>query len=590
MGYEDYSRGFLPDDPDAALEPLEQAFNNHVIPFLADWWQGLRPIPSAEEIAQIQAAVRERAAQHPPCPEYGRLSELLERLAQSLRFNRRNYVNIHPSPYVPSALASFVVSLQNPNNIVQEVSKATWQMEEEAIAWMATHLFGIEADKGPWGSVVSGGTVANMTALMVARDYTYDKLSRPRPGRIGARGVVGQKPGVVLGTAASHYSLEKALWFLGLGSENLVRVPVCYDEAVKAQSYRDERFLEGLSEPWKRRVREAVEKDARLGQEELERFYAGEQSPFGLQPLGSEILKVLYSCFTFDTPLIACVLTLGTTDTGTIERVDNEAIQDLRNEDVFIHLDAASGGFAFLSDQVKPQLIDLDTADSFTVDAHKMGFLHYPCGAVLFRHRGFLEQIRHEAPYLGPLAPTLEGSRPGTSSAALWLAQQTLGPDGYRALVDRLLRFTGELAHAFVKGGEYQVLHRVDLNAMAVAPLPRHGESREEVNRLVRIVRQAVLDGGEFMVNHDRHLSAVKVVNRPGGTSDTDKKLVDIEAIRIVVTNPLVQLEDAGRLVALLEELLKEARAGRGPRDLATLAAANRQTAEPEKPIFSEEP
>jgi L-2,4-diaminobutyrate decarboxylase len=554
-------QSFLDNDPEDALNQLSSSFTEHVIPFLTDWWSYASPIPTDAEIAAIRRGIDDRKVSAKLSPAYEKLPDLLSVLAQGMRFNKRNFVNIHPSPFIPSALASFLVALQNSNNIVEEVSKATWQLERESIEWLATELFGIQKDDGAWGNIVSGGTVANMTALLVARDYTYDKLNRPRPGRIGPRGVIDQRPGVVLGTAGTHYSLEKALWFLGLGHENLIRVPVCWDERMRQQNFKDDRFIQGVQdELWKTLLRRALSQDQEIGKQELTAFYDGEQCPFALQPLESEILKTLYACFEFGVPLIACVLTLGTTDTGTIERLDSFAIEKLRKEDIFIHVDAASGGFAFLSEHVKPQLNQLEKIDSFTVDAHKMGFLHYPCGAVIFRDSGFREQIYHEAPYLGPLAPTLEGSRAGSGSAALWLAKETIGTEGYKAIVNHLLAFTNELVRAFTTNGEYQILHKVNLNALAVAPLPREGESRETINELVRRVRKRVLEAGEFLVNHDRHLSGVKVLNNPRGNSDKDKRILDIEAIRIVITNPLVKLEDADKLVQMLAQYLDEER------------------------------
>jgi len=552
-------QGFLDDPPNPVTEDLETVIVRHVLPFLKDWWSGPSPIPTADEMVAITQSIENRSEPLPAA--FAKVPELLQRLAKAMRFNKRNFVNIHPTPFLPSVLAQFVVSIQNPNNIVTEVSEATSQMEREDIAWLAEHLFGLRPGDA-WGNVVSGGTVANLTALMVARDYTYDKLSRPRPGRIGPRGVVGLKPGVVLATAGSHYSLQKALWFLGLGHENLIRVPVCWDEQVEMQLSKEKRFLDGIEQSKKAHIHDAIKRDREKGRDELADFYSGRQSPFCLQPLDSEILKTLYTCFQFDVPLIACVLTFGTTDTGTIEQVNGLAIQQLKSEDVFIHADAAIGGFAALSEKVRPRMEGFEHVDSFTVDGHKTGFLQYPCGAVIFRDKGFLQQIHHEAPYLVDLAPTLEGSRPGGGAAALWIAIQTLGAEGYRAVIDHLLIFTQRLAAAFASGGAFQVLHRVDLNTIAVAPLPQPGETRETLNSLVKAVRERVVAEGDFLVNLDRGLASVKVKN-DAGKGSTQENLVDIHALRIVATNPLVELSDAERLATMLARYLEDERARR---------------------------
>ncbi|HKU76156.1 MAG TPA: pyridoxal-dependent decarboxylase [Pyrinomonadaceae bacterium] len=554
---------FLGDGADGALDEFSRALIDHVLPFVVDWWNSGKPIPTDEEIARIRQAIESRRISHNSTWGYEQIPELLSRLATGLRFNKRNFINIHPSPFLPSVLSSLTVALQNPNNIVEEVSRPTWEMERECVDWLAKNLLQIAPNEQPWGNIVSGGTIANMTALLVARDYTYDKLSRPRPGKIGARGVIGYRPGVVLGTAGSHYSLKKALWFLGIGHENLISVPVCWDENVEHHYHRERRFLDGIQgEPWRSLILDSIQNDRALGEQELRAFYEGEQCPFSLQPLGSEILKTLYSCFQFNVPLIACVLTLGTTDTGTIERLNNYAIGHLKAEDVYIHADAATSGFAFLSDAVKSQLVGIDKVDSFTIDAHKMGFLHYPCGAVIFRNEGFKHQIYHEAPYLGPLAPTLEGSRAGGGTAALWYALRTIESGVYEQWINHLLEFTGRLVTAFASSGKYQVLHKVDLNMVAVAPLPFRGETRQDVNDLVRLVREKAKAQGEFLINTDRHLSGVKVRNS-NRLKDTSSDITDIEALRIVVTNPLVDLDDAQRLVDALVQQLDDARASR---------------------------
>jgi glutamate/tyrosine decarboxylase-like PLP-dependent enzyme len=556
--------GFLGDDPSIALDALEVAINSHALPFLRDWWHNLNQLPTAEEVEGFRNAITARSKSKPLPAAYAKLPDLLKELAIAMRMNRRNFVNIHPSPFLPSALASLIVSLQNPNNIVEEVSEATSRLERESIAWMAEHLIGNPPGGSPmWGNVVSGGTVANITAMLVARDYTYDKLARPRRAFVGARGITGLKSGVVLGTAATHYSLEKALWFLGLGSENLIRVPVCFDEALQKANYHESRFVKGIRHaPWKGQINEAIERDRKRGLEELNNFYSGKQSPFGLQPLESEVLKTLYSCFEFSVPLIACVLTLGTTDTGTIERIDSGAMELLVDEDIFIHGDAASGGFALLSEHVKPLMNKPEYIDSFTIDPHKVGLLHYPCGAVLFRDQGFKDQIAQEAPYLGPLAPTLEGSRPGTSSAALWLATQTIGVNGYKKAVNTFINFAKQLAKSLADSQKFQVLHEVHLNALGIAPLPKKSETRRDVNALVAAIHDKItVRGSPFLINFDKRLADVKVSNnhKPG---DTD--VVDIQALRIVITNPLVQDKDATELTKLLVRFLDEARKERG--------------------------
>lgn len=553
-----YENGFLGDSPKDALNPLAVVVNQHVIPFLNDWWSPMNPIPTSEDILALRTEIQTRIAKNKLPEPYEKIGEFLAEISGAIRFNRRNFVNIHPSPFLPAVLASFIVSIQQPNNIVREVSEATWKMEAESIEWISKNLFGIDTDEhGAWGNVVSGGTIANITSMMMARDYTYDKLSRPKKERIGARGIVGRKPGVVIGSAATHYSIKKALWVLGLGSESVVSIPVAYDELMKKENYKEERFVKGIQDQfWKKRILEKIAEDKERSKKELKAFYDGHHEPFSLQPLSSEIYKTVYSCFEFNTPIVGLVLTLGTTDTGTLEKIDDEVIEFLKNEDVYIHGDAASGGFSLVHDEIKDKVNNLNLFDSFTVDPHKMGLLHYPCGVVVFRDKGFKEQIKHEAPYLGPLAPTIEGSRSGAPSAGLWLALKTLGVSGYQNATRAFLDFTKILLAAFKKSS-FQVMHKVELNAIAVAPLCRDGEKRSEINDIVLRLRKKVVENGKFMINLDRGIASVKVLDDP---SNPDSNAIDIYALRIVITNPLVQNEDAEELIKELEKALMEVR------------------------------
>jgi glutamate/tyrosine decarboxylase-like PLP-dependent enzyme len=551
----------------APLDNLAVVVEEWLKPFLKAWMcDGAQPVPGPDELSEVRALIDSLAAGRTLPEGYSWLPELLGRLAENKRFNRRNFVNIHPSPHVSAILAGTVVALQNPNNIVEEVSGPTSELERQCVEWLAVNLLRFKPGTA-WGNVVSCGTVANMTALLVARDYCYRKLARPRPAAVRARGLFDLPSGIILTTASSHYSIRKAAWFLGIGDENVVEVPVAYHEEVLAREDRDLAFVRGITDrSWSRLINEAWEKDRDRGRRELAKFYAGESRPFSLQPLDSEIYKALYSCFEYGTPLIAYVFTLGTTDTGTIERPDGEALRRLVEEDVYIHADAAAGGFALMHPDLRPRLADLGQVHSATIDGHKLGHLAYPCGSIVFRERAWLHEILHEAPYLKHLAPTLEGSRPGSHIASLWAALRDLGDSGrYVAWLDLMFKFVKALVDRF-ETSEFQVLHEVHLTTVAVAPRLVPGQRRSEGNRLVVALHRLIAgdtSAAAFLVNIDRGLCGIKVrdSNRPAGHDEEDS-FEDIYCLRIVVTNPAVTVEDAGKLVEYLEEKLLEVRAG----------------------------
>ena len=556
-----------------ALDSLAQVITSWMVPFIKKWrMTGNQPVPSPENIANIKNKIDELIAGQVFLPSgYEWLPDFLMRLSSSMRLNRRNFVNIHPNPYIPSIVAGVTVALQNPNNIVAAVSEATTKLEEECVSWMAKNIIGFDPFRAT-GNIVSGGTLANLTALLVARDYCYRKLSRPRPADVRGRGLWNQPGGVILATAGSHYSIKKAAWILGLGDENVVRIPVAFDEEGYLRKTRDKQFISGIRNSyWSDLIHNSSIQDEQKGEQELQDFYKGNDGAFGLQPLNSEVFKALYGCFVYHTPLIAYVFTVGTTDTGTIENPDHDALKLLGEEDVYVHADAAVGGFALLHENVRNKTQGLNNVHSVTIDAHKLGHLAYANGAILFRDKSWALEIMHDAPYLRGLAPTIEGSRPGTYVASLWAAIQDLGIKGlYVRWLERLFRFINELAAALRASDKYQILHSINLTTVDIAPLPEKGETRQQLNELVREVHESVEKDTEaraFLINIDRELAGIKVRNsnqfRGAEPVEEGDRMMDIQCLRIVVTNPEVHPSDAPRLVEYLEEKLSRARRGK---------------------------
>lgn len=299
-------------------------------------------------------------------------------------------------------------------------------------------------------------------------------------------------PGVVLVPSTAHYSWEKICRALGIGSAQLVHVPV------------DRRFR--------------MDPDA--------------------------LATTLGELASRRQPVIAGVVVIGTTEESAVDRVD--LIAEVRREAgrehglaFHLHADAAWGGYAIavtrnadgerrsyqaaLADyapEIWPEqavyqaLAAVGETDSVTIDPHKFGFVPYPAGAVLFRDRRARELVAIDAPYVfqpeaeptGPgqrpghgdssaaagarrgesaatphPTPTtigryiFEGSKPGAAAAAVWMAHQVLPLDerGYGRLIGATAR--GALAlHRRISGGDWHPYNVVpfpspDLNIVCFA-------------------------------------------------------------------------------------------------------------------------
>ncbi len=78
------------------------------------------------------------------------------------------------------------------------------------------------------------------------------------------------------------------------------------------------------------------------------------------------------------------VCSAGTTDTGAVDPLDSLA--DIASgHNLWMHVDAAYGGFFMLVEQLKPLFSGIERADSITIDPHKGLFLAYGLGAVLIK-------------------------------------------------------------------------------------------------------------------------------------------------------------------------------------------------------------
>ncbi len=179
-------------------------------------------------------------------------------------------------------------------------------------------------------------------------------------------------------------------------------------------------------------------------------------------------------------------------------------------------------------------MIAIDEADSVIIDPHKLGYVPYPCGAVLFRSEEDFRILEYlnTSPNLEKVMPTIEGSRPGTSAAAFWIALKTLGLDGYRKLISRCLELARYLGKLLDENG-YQVLHTIDLNTVCFST--RHLGSQTRTNEEISHLYARITEDGEFKVNFVSDFCGIRVRDRP---SNSRSQLAEIRAMRAVITNP----------------------------------------------------
>jgi glutamate/tyrosine decarboxylase-like PLP-dependent enzyme len=153
------------------------------------------------------------------------------------------------------------------------------------------------------------------------------------------------------------------------------------------------------------------------------------------------------------------VANAGATSTGAVDPLGELA--DLCAErGLWLHADAAYGGFAVLTERGRRDLAGLERADSVTLDPHKWLYQQYECGCLLVRdghalRRAFeitSDYLRDAEVPEGVVNFSDYGLQLTRTSRAfkLWLSLRTFGLDAFRAAIDRSLDLAA-YAHARIE-------------------------------------------------------------------------------------------------------------------------------------------
>lgn len=168
---------------------------------------------------------------------------------------------------------------------------------------------------------------------------------------------------------------------------------------------------------------------------------------------------------------VAVVGVAGTTEMGKVDPI--EELSDICLEkDVFLHVDAAFGGFSipFLNEigYKFPKFdFSLPGVCSITIDPHKMGLAPIPTGGILFRDKSYLDVMSIETPYLTEdRQSTIVGTRTGASTAATWALMKYLGREGYQKVAGRCMELTQLLAQG-IKDSSFELVSEPQLNIVA---------------------------------------------------------------------------------------------------------------------------
>ena len=473
------------------------------------------------------------------------LTSMLAQLKRSVPFFSPRYLgHMNTDMLMPAVVGYMAAMFYNQNNIVSEAATITLQYEIQAMKMIATML-GMNLDQA-WGHLCSGGSSANTESLWIARNLKllpyqlalcwHEANDDDQRSIIGSLecGKFGSMSDVVENNLLKTLAIDDIIQLLTNTLEACNKNPSLADLVeknslaflgiakfeAKCREILGSKFPKNFVVLASQNAHYSVSKALGvLGIGKLQSLPLDGNFRLDTTSLKNKINQ----CIDNDTQILAVVAVYGSTEEASIDDFPkiNEIREELRTAgqpDFWLHCDACYGGYALAmlhpdsTDDLQlaeyfrsilPAEIDFKgtwnqdkcrnwqkiarsvyLSDSISIDPHKLGYVPYPAGAVVYKNHRVREMVRCDAPYINAETQTvneagqtpngdhwstpyfgrytLEGSRPGAYGAAVWLAHKSipLNRDGHGMLVAQSVNGTSYLQQTLKQE----------------MPLPREGE------------------------------------------------------------------------------------------------------------------
>jgi glutamate decarboxylase len=423
-----------PESPDSTLAKVDENISRNISAFLQE-----HIVAREKKLTKIEKDFSTPYIPETPSFVSEHTDHLLDKLvAQSVHTASPSFIG-----HMTTALPHFMLPLSrimialNQNLVKTETSRAFTPLERQVLGML--HQLVYQREDGfyaKWmhdsrhalGTCGSGGTIANLTALWVARNSAFPP-DRKFAG-IGQEGLYralqhhGHDGAAIIVSRRGHYSIAKAAEVLGLGRKNVVLVNTDNNNRI----------------------------------------------------LPNAVISACKELRAHNIKVVSIVGVAGTTETGNVDPL-NELADISQEYGAHFHVDAAWGGATLLSNKYRDLLAGIERADSVTIDAHKQLYVPMGVGMVLFKDAYALNAIEHHAQYvirkgskdLG--SSTLEGSRPGMSML-VYSGLKIIGRQGYELLINRGIELARTFAALIEARPGFELISAPELNILTYRYIP----------------------------------------------------------------------------------------------------------------------
>ncbi|WP_321282625.1 pyridoxal-dependent aspartate 1-decarboxylase PanP [uncultured Vibrio sp.] len=495
----------VPEGPDSTLTKIEEGLSRNLNQFLRE-----HIVAEEKPLREIEKDFS--SAQIPEQPEFvsDHTEHLLDTLvSHSVHTSAPSFIGHMTSalPYFLMPLSKIMIAL-NQNLVKIETSKAFTPLERQVLGMLHRLIYAqpntfydqwMHSANHSLGAFCSGGTIANITALWVARNKALKADGEfkgvEKEGLFKAMKHYGYEGLAIMVSERGHYSLKKAADVLGLGQEGLVAVKTDANNRIIVDDLKAK-----------------------------------------ISDLKKQNIKP-----------IAVIGVAGTTETGNVDPLASIA-EVCQEHDCHFHVDAAWGGATLMSNHHRHLLNGVELADSVTIDAHKQLYIPMGAGMVLFKDPDAMRSIEHHAQYilrkgskdLG--SHTLEGSRSGMAML-VYAAMHIISRPGYELLIDQSIEKARYFADLIKKQDDFELVSEPELCLLTYRYLPSNirealkkadGTQKEELNELINELTQ-------FIQKRQRE-TGKSFVSRTTLNPEQWDRLSTI-VFRVVLANPLTSTD-----------------------------------------------
>ncbi len=410
------------------------------------------PVKSRVQPGEIRAALPASAPQHGESLDH-MLRDVQETLLPGITHwnHPAFFAYFANSGSYPGILGELLTAALNANGMLWVTSPAVTELEETTLDWLR-QLMGL--GDGWFGQITDTASISTFYALAAAREAAgFDVRAQGMAGR-------ADMPRLrVYCSEHAHSSVDKAVIALGLGHDNLVKIPADDDFRMRTDA-----------------LAEAIANDLQHGH----------------------------------TP-IAVVATVGTTSTTSIDAVPR-ILAIAKSFGCWVHIDAAYGGVAAIVPELRYLMDGVDSADSLVVNPHKWLFTPMDCSVLYTKRPDALKQ----AFALMPEYLVTRGQDEVTNlmdygiqlgrrfrSLKLWMVMRAFGVEGIAARIRLHCELARDFAGMVHYEGGWQLMAPVPLSLVCFRYAPA-GADEVEIARLNAAIMERVNAAGHAYLSHSR--------------------------------------------------------------------------------------